>query len=525
MNVFPSCNHPVKVNTSKGLFLASCGHCTQCLTKKAKYQTLLLDLETRYHKYVEMINLTYSDDYLPYLDFNLARYNDTDLYPSVPLHLGFRKTTRFIHGRYIDCIDHAYDKQRYFILNNKYGDYDKNLKDYNYRIAQYKERYPERSHSISLRDNIVPILYYEDVHKFTDRLQKFCRDKYGEKVRYYAVGEYGTNSLRPHWHILLFHSSFELRRDFEDVQRLHGWTELNKRECATIFVNYKIWQYGDISTSPTDGNASSYVAGYLNQHTNLPEILKLSPQKAFKSIFLGEGRSTKVLSSLLQNRDFEGLVTTRLQDSKGVEKDVSVPSSTYSRFHIGFSCSDSKDYQANFALLSQARSFFNQTDLNLYDDDSIYTLLQHLRRYNDSLHTRFPLLCNYVLQVAYPIYCQTRSLNPLKSLINAYKKLYKVSDLLDLHPLRYLSLVHDFESWLDLKRLNEFYKYLEDSNDYTLSYDYYSSFDPNTGGLDFDVYKYKPIFLHQLNLANMEYDANVKHRSIAQTYKTELYEY
>lgn len=525
MNVFPSCNHPVKINTSKGVYLASCGHCTQCLTKKAKYHTLLLDLETQCHKYVEMINLTYSDDYLPYLDFNYAVRGDNDLYPTVPLHLGLRKTTRFIHGKYVTCVDHAYDTQRYFVLNKKYGDYEKNLRDYNIRISQYKQRYPERSDSVSLQDNIVPILYYEDIHKFTDRLQKYCRDRYGTKVRYYVVGEYGTNSLRPHWHILLFHSSPALRRDFGDVQRLHGWSETNKRECASIFLDYKIWQYGDITTSPTDGHASSYIAGYLNQHTNLPEILKLAPQKAFKSIFLGEGRSYEVLSSLLKNRDFDRLITARLQDRQGVAKNVSVPSSTYSRFHVGFTCSDSKDYQANFALLSQARCFFNQTDLNLYDDVNIYTLLLHLRQYNDTLRNRYPLLCNYVYEVAYPIYRATSSLNPLRSVINAYKKLYKIADLLDLHPLRYLSLVHDFESWLDLHRLNDFYKYLEDSNDYTLSYEYYSSFDPLSGGLDYDVYKYKPIFLHQLSVANMEYDSNIKHRSVAQTYKMEKYEY
>ena len=30
---------------------------------------------------------------------------------------------------------------------------------------------------------------------------------FGEKAKfkYYAVGEYGVNSLRPHWHVLLFH--------------------------------------------------------------------------------------------------------------------------------------------------------------------------------------------------------------------------------------------------------------------------------------------------------------------------------
>lgn len=44
-----------------------------------------------------------------------------------------------------------------------------------------------------------------DLQKFFKRLRKLTH----EKISYYAVGEYGDNTQRPHYHIILFNSSSE----------------------------------------------------------------------------------------------------------------------------------------------------------------------------------------------------------------------------------------------------------------------------------------------------------------------------
>ena len=45
-------------------------------------------------------------------------------------------------------------------------------------------------------------LQKSDLQKFFKRLRK----KTHEKISYYAVGEYGDNTQRPHYHIILFNA-------------------------------------------------------------------------------------------------------------------------------------------------------------------------------------------------------------------------------------------------------------------------------------------------------------------------------
>lgn len=52
-----------------------------------------------------------------------------------------------------------------------------------------------------------------DVQKFIKRLRK----KNPEKIKYYYVGEYGNNTKRPHYHMILFNS---LETDFKSVWNL-----------------------------------------------------------------------------------------------------------------------------------------------------------------------------------------------------------------------------------------------------------------------------------------------------------------
>ena len=59
MKGFLSCNHPVKVNTLKGVRLVACGHCIQCKTAKRRKTELLLSLETQQNRYCELINHTH----------------------------------------------------------------------------------------------------------------------------------------------------------------------------------------------------------------------------------------------------------------------------------------------------------------------------------------------------------------------------------------------------------------------------------------------------------------------------------
>ena len=70
MKHYISCDNPVSIKTSKGPSLVGCGHCVQCLQAKNASLTLRLSLESQAHMYNELINLTYNDSFIPYVDTN-----------------------------------------------------------------------------------------------------------------------------------------------------------------------------------------------------------------------------------------------------------------------------------------------------------------------------------------------------------------------------------------------------------------------------------------------------------------------
>ena len=158
MKGFLSCNHPVKVNTLKGVRLVACGHCIQCKTAKRRKTELLLSLETQQNRYCELINLTYSDDFIPWVDLSAidGRYNsvssefDWFMRMVKPIHFGPR-TKRMYNPKtktYYLILDKDFTKPRYtekFGLLERYVRFDTfqhsqlviDLQNYNKRINAY----------------------------------------------------------------------------------------------------------------------------------------------------------------------------------------------------------------------------------------------------------------------------------------------------------------------------------------------------------------------------------------------------
>lgn len=75
-----------------------------------------------------------------------------------------------------------------------------------------------------------------DLKNFLRRL----RDSYPVPFRYYAVGEYGTRGLRPHYHAALFGVSWLDRPTIE-----------------------KVWSAGFVHTGELNKDSAQYIAGYV----------------------------------------------------------------------------------------------------------------------------------------------------------------------------------------------------------------------------------------------------------------------
>jgi hypothetical protein len=130
-----------------------------------------------------------------------------------------------------------------------------------------------------------------------------------------------------------------------------------------------------------------------------------------------------------------------------------------------------------------------------------------------------PLL-DYCRNYAAPVFRKNNSLNPLKSLFYATRKLYKMSNLLGMNTWEYLLVVDDFNHWCDYQNLVNHLQMLEDNP--TLAYQYYSTFDEHLGIPDFTKYSKTSYFMNQLTTANMDWYSSIKHKDVLMTYKTDL---
>lgn len=113
----------------------------------------------------------------------------------------------------------------------------------------------------------VPTLHKKDFQDFMKRLRKkdtklkldnghwkwkYYIDKDGKEKRrripkdplkYYAVGEYGTKTYRPHYHAIMFNIPHSMLRDYNSI--------------------YSIWQKGQIQIDPCTAASIGYVTGYV----------------------------------------------------------------------------------------------------------------------------------------------------------------------------------------------------------------------------------------------------------------------
>ncbi len=82
---------------------------------------------------------------------------------------------------------------------------------------------------------------------FLKRLRKYQKSKnYGTSIKYYAVGEYGTKNLRPHYHLIIFNLLPELA-------------------VRSNVVAKEIWKKGKVDIASCNISTINYVVGYVMQ--------------------------------------------------------------------------------------------------------------------------------------------------------------------------------------------------------------------------------------------------------------------
>ena len=261
------CQHPrtiVNKYTNEPV-VVSCGSCPSCVLRRSGIQTNLLTSYSAQFRFVYFVTLTYAPRFLPTLNVSVIQtctddVADVSVVPNIN-NLDARDPNIYLFG--------FRSVPRSASVRLKSSTVERTFKD-----PEVKFTYPMKSEDLlsileKIKHNVpnrIPYVCNRDLDLFLKRLRSYYPN---EKLRYYAVSEYGPTSFRPHWHLLLFSNS--------------------ERFSETVCENVpKAWSYGRCDVSLSRGFAASYVASYVNSFVALPDFYTQMPKvvrpKSFHSI-------------------------------------------------------------------------------------------------------------------------------------------------------------------------------------------------------------------------------------------------
>lgn len=152
------------------------------------------------------------------------------------------------------------------------------------RIVHEAQSHEENSFlTLTYTDQFLPehgSLNYEHLQKFWKRLRKHTG-----KLRYYAVGEYGDKSLRPHYHAVVFGRAFAQNRIIIRETPNLLWTSPQLED---------IWGMGNVTVGALTFETARYTASYVTKKLRSKqkyvrvdeesgELLELIQPRAFMS--------------------------------------------------------------------------------------------------------------------------------------------------------------------------------------------------------------------------------------------------
>lgn len=124
----------------------------------------------------------------------------------------------------------------------------------------------------------VQILLYEDIQKFLKRLRK----AYKGKLRYFVAGEYGEQTARPHYHMILYGWR---PTDLENLYKIHHNGYYNSKWLANL------WGMGQIQIAQAVPETYRYVAGYVTK-----KMYEIDGKKANEYYELGQTKPFACMS-------------------------------------------------------------------------------------------------------------------------------------------------------------------------------------------------------------------------------------
>ena len=564
---FVKCLSPVQVSTSKGVTLVPCGHCPACEARRKSDLQLRIQIEAKKHKHNWFITLTYDDEHLPIFTPYVADesyYSDED-FASGDIRTGSKihDNVEYIHvpavipnkGFWLSnqdrirCDGFANFNDSYAFVENglqlfghsfehPYGSdcYAKGtilgmLYDYHRYLGKakqaaftlnYRARVTSWYSQVHSPINSVSLLFYKDVQNFMKRFRKFITKYIGknEKIRYYIISEYGTRSLRPHFHIVLHSDSDKLAEYMRDTSFEVKPLATRDRQFYSNRAVSSCWSFGYCTIDKADDKVAGYVSNYVVGSSKLPRLLRqLAPQKTFHSVNYGIPFTKEESIQMLRSRDFQRFSEFEYVDEADGNrvKSRSLWRSYYNQFFPTFvginSLSDVELLQV-FKVYPKLVGYYFEDNVEKIARKIAHSVCMHDRGLGDSSDDNIALFFDWFkLSSATSV-----SLSPLKQILYASKRAIHISSWLGITLSDYVKLYRDFRNWLDYKCLAQHYVNMS-NNHYRNLYEniYYGALE--FGENLFDRYKYSYLFNYFKRDTEWLADTRLKHKSIYEQIK------
>ena len=280
-------------------YLQNCGKCFNCLLRKRNQylHRLFSEISKKYlHSY--FITLTFNDESIYYVD-SILKKNDNPMLPPYNYSLFFtpeqlKKLKNDFNHEYVDelSLNHSIDSSmdfRYSLdekdYNHLFGNNNKSLHlDTLYGNQQVKFN---EANLYRFRTAFAPFRAVQLFFKrFRKNFTKFCLSRKTEvsPLIYFCCEEYGPNTLRPHFHILIFTNSTIFPNFISQSCKKFG----RRKNIYTL----DSWKFGfaDVQRINVEEKVSTYIAGYINSFQILPSthvVTNLFKTKHSHSMLLG----------------------------------------------------------------------------------------------------------------------------------------------------------------------------------------------------------------------------------------------
>ncbi len=415
----PKCDNPQIIrNRYTGQVLTiPCGNCHQCLVTRTQHHSLMCSLHENDYKYTLFVTLTYSPAFVPLCSVYKFKKDDVIHY-----HLVNKTDRLFPSGKLLYSFDNdIYNEEKLSKLLDK----------------------------INLNGNI-PYTTAYDCQLFLKRLRYYLsHSNCHEKISYYAVSEYGPQTFRPHWHLLLYCN-----------------TEPTLQALRKNLS--KAWTYGRIDFSLSRGKCSTYLAGYLNSFSSLPSFYAhcfLRPRQ-LHSIYFSK-RYFKDNAFKVYEDIKRGIISTSRPIGNQLVS-IQYSSSLISNLFPRCACFHNKNYAQIYSTYklyeSYNNSYKNNKDLTCSEIAKLIVLdIQNgLHNKHSLIISLSPFLLKYhgdynSLDEDYKI----RFYNNVYNLLITSKHFKDICQTYGFSSSNFISLIKRFYSLREYKSLTEWYSYQE----------------------------------------------------------------